>query len=129
MLTRFFKSQRSQGLTEFALLTPFLFLVIFGIVDFGRVVYYYVTITQAANEGARVAIIGEPPDYLQSTNAQVLTAVTKHAIDASLGDPWAWCTSRSTRRRPRTRPALPTTHPGPNPRAKTPRHHPRGATR
>ena len=84
---RFFNSQRSQALTEFVLLAPVMFLVVFGVVDLGRVVYYYVTITQAVNEGARVAIIGEPPDYLQSTNAQVLAAVNKHAIDASLGDP------------------------------------------
>lgn len=87
MLARFFRSERSQSMTEFALLAPFLFLFLFGIVDFGRAVYYYVTVTQAANEGARVAIIGEPPDYLQSTNAQVLASVEKHAIIANLGDP------------------------------------------
>ena len=79
-------SQRSQGLTEFALMAPVLFLVLFGIVDFGRAVYYYVTISEAANEGARVAIIGEPPDYLQATNAQVLAAVNRHAIAATLGE-------------------------------------------
>lgn len=85
MLARFFKSERSQSMTEFALLAPILFLFLFGIVDLGRAVYYYVTITQAANEGARVAIIGEPPDYLQATNAQVLSAVTRHGIAATLG--------------------------------------------
>ena len=87
LTSRFLKSQRSQGLTEFALVAPILFLLLFGIVDFGRAIYVYVTIQQAANEGARVAIIGEPPDYLQATNAQVITAVQKHAIDATLGDP------------------------------------------
>lgn len=87
MLGRFFKSQRSQGLTEMAFVAPIVFFMIFGVVDFGRAIYYYVTISQAANEGARVAIIGEPPDYLQSTNAQVLNAVQSHAIAASLGDP------------------------------------------
>ena len=87
LTSRLLKSQRSQGLTEFALVAPILFLLLFGIVDFGRAIYVYVTIQQAANEGARVAIIGEPPDYLQATNLQVITAVQKHAIDATLGDP------------------------------------------
>ncbi|HEX6488188.1 MAG TPA: TadE family protein [Candidatus Dormibacteraeota bacterium] len=85
LLARFFKSQRSQGLTEMALVAPIIVFLIFGVVDFGRAIYYYVTISQAANEGARVAIIGEPPDYLQSTNSQVLAAVTNHAIEAQLG--------------------------------------------
>lgn len=87
LVTRFFKSQRSQGMTEFALVAPILFFMLLGIVDFGRAVYYYVTISQAANEGARVAIVGEPPDYLQSTNSDVIAAVQHHAIAASLGDP------------------------------------------
>jgi hypothetical protein len=86
-LKRFFRSERSQSLTEFALVAPILFFILFGIVDFGRAVYYYVTISQAANEGARVAIVGEPPDYLQSTDADVIAAVLKHSIAAQLGDP------------------------------------------
>jgi TadE-like protein len=84
-LSKFLHSQRSQSMTEFALVAPIIFLLLFGIVDVGRAVYYYVTISEAANEGARVAIQGEPPDYLQSKNSDVLAAVTKHAIAAQLG--------------------------------------------
>src|SRR5436305_1125005 len=86
-LRRFFGSERSQGMTEFALIAPLLFLLIFGIVDFGRAIYYYVTISQAVDEGARVAIRGEPPDYLQATDGQVLQAVLNHAVSSQLGDP------------------------------------------
>jgi|SRR5579872_1528833 len=84
---RFFKSERSQSMTEFALIAPILFFMIFAMVDFGRAVYYYVTISQAANEGARVAIVGEPPDYLQSTDQDVINAVLRHSVAAQLGDP------------------------------------------
>ena len=83
---RFFQSERSQSMTEFALVAPILFFLIFALVDFGRGIYTYITISQAANEGARVAIVGEPPDYLQSTNADVLSAVVKHSIAAQLGE-------------------------------------------
>ncbi|TMG16133.1 MAG: pilus assembly protein [Chloroflexi bacterium] len=50
------RSQRSQGLTEFALIAPVILLLTFGIIDFGRALYIYITLQQAANEGARVAV-------------------------------------------------------------------------
>ena len=40
-------------MAEFALVAPLLLLLLFGIVDFGRVIYIYVTLNQAVNEGAR----------------------------------------------------------------------------
>lgn len=45
---------------EFALVAPVLFLIIFGIFDFGRGIVAYIAIQHAANEGARVAVQGEP---------------------------------------------------------------------
>ena len=50
------RSQRSQSLVEFAIVAPLLLFLIFGIVDFGRVIYVYITLSQAVNEGVRVAI-------------------------------------------------------------------------
>lgn len=51
---------RSQAMPEFALVAPVLFLIIFGIFDLGRGIVAYLAIQQAANEGARVAVQGEP---------------------------------------------------------------------
>ena len=48
--------ERSQAMVEFALIGPIVLLLIFLIIDFGRALYYYVTISNAANEGARVAV-------------------------------------------------------------------------
>jgi hypothetical protein len=53
---RWTRSERSQGLTEFALIAPIILLLTFGIIDFGRGLYFYITLQQAANEGARVAV-------------------------------------------------------------------------
>ncbi len=39
------------------MLLPFLFILTFGILDFGRAYYYQVAITNAAREGARTAIL------------------------------------------------------------------------
>jgi len=86
---RFFRSQRSQSLTEFALVAPVLLLITFGIVDLGRVVYYVATLDQAANEGARTAVRGLPPDYAMPSDVDVQASVRAHAIDLSLANPCA----------------------------------------
>ncbi|HEX6351268.1 MAG TPA: TadE/TadG family type IV pilus assembly protein [Candidatus Dormibacteraeota bacterium] len=78
------RGQRSQSMVEFALVAPVLLLLIFGIVDFGRVIYEYVTINQAVNEGARVAIRDSP---VLPTNSDVETAVRVHAVDVVLSNP------------------------------------------
>src|SRR5689334_12256549 len=76
--------QRSQSMVEFAIVAPVLLLLLFGIVDFGRVIYIYATLNQAVNEGARAAI----RDSAQlPSNADVETAVKQHAVDVSLANP------------------------------------------
>jgi TadE-like protein len=78
------RSQRSQSMVEFALVAPLLLLLLFGIVDFGRVIYTYMTLSQAVNEGARVAIRASA---LLPTNADVESAVKAHAVDVALANP------------------------------------------
>lgn len=65
--------QRSQALIEFALVSPVLLLLLFGIVDIGRAIFYYDTLNHAAREGARVAV--RASNQLP-TNNDVLTSVT-----------------------------------------------------
>jgi hypothetical protein len=48
-----------QSLAEFALVLPVLLLLFMGILDFGRAVYAYNTLSNAAREGARVAIVDQ----------------------------------------------------------------------
>ena len=65
--------QRAQAMIEFALVSPVLLLLLFGIVDIGRAIFYYDTLNHAAREGARVAV--RASNQLP-TNDDVLTAVT-----------------------------------------------------
>jgi len=76
--------QRSQAIVEFAIIAPILLLLLFGIVDFGRVIYYYVTLNQAVNEGARTAIRSSAQ---LPTNADVENSVKQHAVDVVLANP------------------------------------------
>jgi TadE-like protein len=66
-------AQRSQALIEFALVSPVLLLLLFGVVDLGRAIFYYDTINHAAREGARVAVRAS---NALPTNADVLSAVS-----------------------------------------------------
>jgi hypothetical protein len=76
--------QRSQSIVEFAIVAPILLVLLFGIVDFGRIIYIYATLNQAVNEGARVAI---RDSAALPTNQDVETAVQHHAVDVSLDSP------------------------------------------
>ena len=76
--------QRSQALIEFALISPVLLLLVFGIIDIGRAVFYYDTLAHAAREGAREAISASTP---LPTDASVLAAVMQQLVGAPVTAP------------------------------------------
>jgi Flp pilus assembly protein TadG len=78
------RSQRSQALIEFALISPVLLLLLFGIIDIGRAVFYYDTLSHAAREGARTAVIAS---NTLPTNASVLATVTTQLVGAPVTAP------------------------------------------
>jgi Flp pilus assembly protein TadG len=51
------RRRRGQALVEFSLVAPIFFFLIFGIIDFGRYVYYVQVLNNGAREGARYAIV------------------------------------------------------------------------
>lgn len=80
-------------MVEFAIIAPILLLLSFGIIDFGRGLYFYITLQQAANEGARVAVRASyfiDPNgatHQWPTDADVATAVSAHAVAQTLANP------------------------------------------
>jgi len=76
--------QRSQALIEFALVSPVLLLLLFGIIDIGRAVFYYDTLYHAAREGARTAV--RASNQLP-TNQNVLATVTAQMIGTPVAEP------------------------------------------
>lgn len=65
-------SRSGAAVVEFAVVAPVLFLFVFGMIEFGRMVMVQQIMTNAAREGARVAILPN------ATTAQVTTAVTNY---------------------------------------------------
>ena len=91
-LKKYFRSERSQDLTEFAIIAPIILLLTFGIIDFGRALYLYITLQQAANEGARVAVRASyfiDPNgnsHTWPTDTDVANAITGHAVIMDLAN-------------------------------------------
>jgi Flp pilus assembly protein TadG len=65
---------RGQAMVEFALVIPIFLLLLVGIFDLGRAVFAYNTLTNAAREGARMAIVNqyEPSIIARAKNASAI---------------------------------------------------------
>lgn len=61
-----FKSQKGQALVEMAFILPLLIMLIFGIIDFGRVFHAYLTLDHAGREGARLASLQDDDGDIQT---------------------------------------------------------------
>jgi Flp pilus assembly protein TadG len=69
------KSRRGAAVVEFAVVAPIFFLLVFGMIEYGRMVMVQQIITNASREGARVAILDG------MTTADVETKVGDYLID------------------------------------------------
>lgn len=51
-------NEKGAAIVEFALILPFLLLLVFGIVQFGFIFNGQITLTSAVREGARFSVVG-----------------------------------------------------------------------
>ena len=72
------RKHRGAAVVEFAIIAPLFFLLIFGIVEFGRMVMVQQILTNASREGARRAIIES------ATRPEVETHVLDYLTNASI---------------------------------------------
>ncbi|HLT21292.1 MAG TPA: TadE/TadG family type IV pilus assembly protein [Thermomicrobiales bacterium] len=74
MYRRFRQTRAGQNIVEFALLAPLFFLLVFGIIEGGRLLWTFHTVSNAAKEGARYVTVrgagSTLPDRMP-TNAQI----------------------------------------------------------
>ncbi|PKM76263.1 MAG: pilus assembly protein TadE [Firmicutes bacterium HGW-Firmicutes-15] len=66
MLREVFKSQQGQALVELALVLPILLMLLFGIIEFGRIFGAYMVITNLSREGARYGVVGHDDSQIQN---------------------------------------------------------------
>jgi Flp pilus assembly protein TadG len=70
--------------TEFALVLIPLLLLLFAIFDFGRAIYAYNTITDAARAGARLAIVYQNCDSIRTRATQQALALAIPSTDVTV---------------------------------------------
>jgi Flp pilus assembly protein TadG len=67
--------ERGQAVAEFALIIPIFLLLVFAIVDFGMGFHAWITVTNAAREGARLGAVGgsqtEVEDQVYDTSSSL----------------------------------------------------------
>lgn len=56
------RGERGQALVEFSLVSIVFFFLVFGIIDFGLGLHSWITVTNAAREGARIGAVQAPSD-------------------------------------------------------------------
>jgi TadE-like protein len=74
-------SRRGQGMVEFAIVLPLLVLIVFGAIDFGRVLFSWIEVMNASREGAAYAVIN-PTDG----SGIILRAVQETSVQGQRGE-------------------------------------------
>jgi len=78
---------RGQTLVEFALIAPIFILMLFALIDFGRVIYAQETITQDSREGARAGLVAAlDSPVTTATYQKIRTAAQQMTAGISLAN-------------------------------------------
>jgi Flp pilus assembly protein TadG len=101
------RSEAGAELVEFALVLPLLLLIFGGIVDFGLLLQRQQVVTNAAREGARLAVL---PGYTTADVQARVTQFVREGMNNATATPTTVVTpvtitpgSRPANRRPRSR--------------------------
>jgi Flp pilus assembly protein TadG len=84
LLRRFVRAQSGAEVIEFALTLPLLLLVVLGIIEFGFMFQEYEVVTNAAREGARIAILPTYSTNATVTQTNVTTRINQYLTSAGL---------------------------------------------
>lgn len=90
-----FRKERGAIALEMALVLPLLLVVLFGIIEFGRVFNVQISLSQAAREGARHAAIHYDDASLDVTGTALASVPSLTGLGVSVSDNAASCTSGS----------------------------------
>ena len=71
------KSERGATLIEFAIIALLLFTLLFGIIEFGWILFSYISLTAAVREGVRLAVVSEYTDVSDEDIKNIIQAHTR----------------------------------------------------
>lgn len=83
-------ADKSQGqtLVEFSLVVSFLFLILFGIIDFSRLFFAYATMANGVREGARYAVVhpDNEADIIEHAEAMMVLIGDEATVEVNFPD-------------------------------------------
>ncbi len=83
-LRRILEESRGQTLVEMALVLPLLLMLLWGVVEFGRISHAYLTITHAAREGARMGAVGAEDDHIEEAIRQRAASLSEDNLSLEI---------------------------------------------
>jgi Flp pilus assembly protein TadG len=87
IIRRFLKRSRGQSLVEFGIIVPVLLLLVLGAIDFGRVYFAYVSVTNGARNGAQYAALSPEAAADSDGIREAAVADTSDLLDTSETNP------------------------------------------
>ncbi len=78
-MRRLLRSERGQAMVEMVIALPVLILIMFAVVDAGRIFNVWITVTNGAREGARAAATRRTEPEILDRIDQAMTGVTYDA--------------------------------------------------
>jgi len=89
-LKKIFKARNQKGASavEFAIILPFLVMILFGMFQFGIAYNNWIALTHAAREGARLAAVGlyDEDEVIGSAPSVDIESVSISGQDGDIGD-------------------------------------------
>lgn len=87
MIRRLRQGEHGQALVEMALVLPLFFLLLFGVIEMGRIGYAYITVSNVAREGGRIATIGGNDSVINTSIKDAAVSLDPASLTITINPP------------------------------------------
>ncbi|MGF7185899.1 Flp pilus assembly protein TadG [Desulfitispora alkaliphila] len=91
-ITNLIRERRGQALVELALVLPILLMILFGIIEFGRIFNAQLTVTHASREGARYGALGTSDMEIIEQVKGSVASLNQEEVEVTIAPITAWRT-------------------------------------
>lgn len=81
------RREAGQSMVEVAFVLPVLLLILLGIFDFGRAIYAYNTVANAAREAARLAVVDQNASAVVAEGKRTALGLDPDTVDVTFPTP------------------------------------------
>ena len=76
--------EKGQNLVEFAMVVPIFLILVFAIVDFGMGFHAWITVTNAAREGARIGAVGADSATIEARVVDTASSLVEEDLNVTV---------------------------------------------